>query len=98
METETYDHEIIISTGQYENITTHFHGTIAEAAEKSRELRREVKGGDGISKDDFCSVVDTMVAGKPVNGGIELWEKMNEYQKSVCQEIKKSLKRIKSRE
>lgn len=88
-----YDHEIITRTGDYENITTHFHGTIEEAVTTARNIQSLVHGGSGISETDFRVCLDSMLAGLSVRNGIELWEKMNKEQKLILQEVKKALKR-----
>ena len=88
------DHEIITSTGQYENIKTHFCGTPEDAVELSEKMKTLVAEGSGLSDKEFRDAIDLLVQGKAVPGGIEMWEKMTKYQKAVCKEIDKSLKRI----
>lgn len=94
MEENTYDHEIITKTGDYENITTHFTGTFEDAAEASKQLQNLVHGGSGIAEADFRSCLDSMLAGDSVRNGVEMWEKMSKEQKVVVQEVKKAVKRI----
>lgn len=94
LDPEQYDHTIITRTADFENITTQFCGSFEDAVAASRKLQNLVHGGEGISDNDFRDVVDKLVAGESVAGGVNLWENMSSYQKDVCQEIKRSKKRL----
>ena len=91
-EFDTYDHEIITSTGQFENITTNFHGSLETAVETARYLQNLVRGGEGIPEAEYNSVLDRYLHEKK---GIEEneWTKMNKFQQDVLQCIKRSVKR-----
>lgn len=90
-----YDAEAQISIGQFEYVKIcKSVETIADAVEMGKELQREQRGAEGLDESEFRGVVDSLVSGKAVKGGIELWERMSIYQRNVCQEIKKSQKRL----
>lgn len=89
----TFDHEILTSTGQYENVKTHFHGSPEDAVALSQKMRRLAQEGEGISSHDLNYVLDCMLKGEGVKNGIDYWEKMTGSQKLVVNELKKALKR-----
>lgn len=58
------------------------------------ELSAVFRDGDGITRQEMNEVVDSMLRGESVNGGVQLWEKMSAEQKEICQTIKRATKRI----
>lgn len=94
MEFTGYDAEIRIPTTQYGFVSVHFNGDFEQIKDAHDELHRIFSSGPGIPEADFRDVVSCLVAGEPVLGGIELWEKMSQYQKDVCNEVKRAHKRL----
>ena len=90
---DQHDAEIRIPTNEYGYVHVHFTGTFEDIHEANRQLHALFDGGEGIPEDTFRDVVDKLCAGEPVAGGIELWQRMSQYQKDVAQEIKRSGKR-----
>lgn len=88
----SYDHSIITRTGDYENITTHFHGTVEEAVELSRRLQNLVHGGEGISEAAYNAALDRYLSDG--TGETDLFVRMSKEQQKTFQDIKKSKKRL----
>jgi hypothetical protein len=85
-------YEIHVPTVQFGFISCSMTGTPEEAVEEHDQLMRMI-GGEGIPTKEFNRILDEYLkTGKVVDGG-NLWEDMNEFQRGVFQEIKKSLKR-----
>lgn len=90
-----YDAEAQIKIGEFEYVKVcKSVESIQEAANLGRELQNEWHGGSGIPDTDFRDALDNLVAGVAVRNGVELWEKMSNLQRAICQEVKKSKKRL----
>lgn len=89
-----YDATIRVAIGEYEYIEICHSGESTESlVELARTVQNQVHGGEGVPAEVFRGVVDKLVSGETVHGGMELWEKMSKYQQDVCQEIKRAMKR-----
>ncbi len=66
--------------------------TPAKVVEIERQLQ-ELYFPSGIPEDEMNEVVNTMMKGETVLGGIEIYERMNTSQKYTTQTIKRWLKR-----
>lgn len=86
---------IRVPTEQYAFIEQEIEVEGPEAAvEAYRALQRAYKGGEGVSTKDFNAALDRYL--KDGDGETETYIKMNKDQQRVFQEIKKSLRRIKT--
>ena len=50
--------------------------------------------GDGVSDKELNMVLDFMLRGETVRGGVEIWARMNDTQKLIINTLKKATKRI----
>lgn len=73
-------------------------GMTQEALATYKSLIQAFKGTGGLPDKEMNATVDTMLLGGSVEDGVELYEKMNDYQKFACQTIKRALKRIATKE
>lgn len=65
---------------------------LEEVLNEYSQIKRLVVG-EGISEKEWTTLLDEyLTTGKVTNGG-DVWEHMSDFQRAVCQEIKKSLKR-----
>lgn len=80
---------------QYAYIEVSVEDTPEATVELYHEYARLMKHGGGIAPQDFNKLLDEYITTGTVKNGVEHWEKMNPYQKSVFQEVKKSIKRNK---
>lgn len=53
-----------------------------------------IKGGEGIAEKEMNTVVDAMLRGETVRGGIEIYNRMSPVQQQVCQTLKRATKRV----
>lgn len=84
-----------ISTGQYEFIAFELESDDPyEAVACFQSLKNASKTGEGIGNKDWCRLLDQFLQTGTVENGGEVWEDLSEYQRQVCQEIKRALKRI----
>lgn len=84
--------KIRIPTEQFAFIEMDFDGTPEEIVEEHNNLLRLVVSKEGIPTKEFNNALDTYLnTGK---GLTEVYLEMSDFQKSVFQEIKKSLKRV----
>lgn len=70
--------------------------TLDEAKLVYDAIKREWDGAEGLSEKEMNAFVDGMLVGEPNH--IEQWERMSPIQKFCAQIIKRSLKRLESRE
>ncbi len=68
-----------------------------EARDFYETIKATFKVGEGISDKEFNAVVDAMMRGESIKNGTEIWPRMSESQQNVCQNIKRSMKRINSK-
>lgn len=64
------------------------------AVEAYKRVTGLVKGGQGLDIKEWQSVLDEFLSTDTVIDGISYWERMNNTQRNILQEIKKSMKRI----
>ena len=84
-----------VPTEQFGFISIELEGTAEEAVQAYKELAQTYKGGAGISSKEFNDFLDVYVStGHPPEGGLQVWEQMDEKQKHVVNELKKLFKRL----
>jgi len=71
---------------------------MADHARLSEAYTRSGEAIIGIQEKEMNPVVDKMLLGQTVEGGIEIYEKMNATQKYTVQTIKRALKRISAKD
>lgn len=86
---------IRLATDEYCYIEFPFEGTPEETLAEYTRIRSIQKGGFGISVKEFNDALDLYLTKN--TGNLELYSQMSKEQQSVFQEIKKSMKRIESR-
>lgn len=70
---------------------------IDSVVDEYHRATRQIKGNLGISEKEMNGVVDKMLLGQTVEGGIELYERMDSEQQKICQVIKRALKRLEAK-
>lgn len=90
-------YEIHFPTEQFGFILKHFEGNDHEVVAEYRSLRAAWEGGEGVSPKEFNLFIDRYLEGN-LNGLGEMYERMSTYQQEVVQCIKRSMKRIKSKQ
>jgi hypothetical protein len=68
-----------------------------EAVALYNETKRKLEN-PGVPEKELNYVIDKMLLGESVEGGLEIYEKMNEQQKSTVQCLKRALRRLKAKE
>ena len=87
--------ELHVPTVQFGFILAHMEAdSPQEIIEAYRGILRAWEGGAGISDKEMNAVVDSMLRGEPIKGGIELWERMSPEQQNIAQAIKRGNKRV----
>lgn len=87
-----------VSVGQYEFIGFELEGSAEDAIEAFKELKKKWRGslsppGPGLPEPEWRKLLDEYTStGFVVNGG-NVWELLDEKQRHVINEIKKSKKR-----
>ena len=88
-------YEAHVPTEQYGYISAEIEGTAEEAVDTYRELQRAWSGPPrpqpGLPDKLFNAWLDGYIAGKP--GTVDEWSQMNDEQKLIINEVKKSHKR-----
>lgn len=83
-----------VPTEQYGFISVELEGEAPDAVDAYKELQRAWGAGEGLSAKEWTGFLDTYVStGKPPEGGLELWERMDVRQRDIVNEIKKTIKR-----
>lgn len=85
-----------IKTGEFEYIMQEGEHTATGAVEAFRALKHAWEGGKGLAEKDYNIFIDRYLLGE--ENQLETYNAMNDTQKWCVQVIKRSLKRIKSRE
>jgi len=91
-------YKMIVSIGQFENVETHAF-TPEEAKKKYdaiKEAFKEQESGDGLEQKAWNETLETYLNTQQLHS--EDYEGMNKAQQYVIQELKKSFKRLKSKE
>lgn len=86
-----------VAIGQYEYMEVEGESQ-EEVSEACRAIQREWGAADGIPDKEMNPVIDKMLLGETVEGGIEIYEKMNSTQKYAVQTLKRALKRLEARD
>lgn len=90
-----------ISTGQYEFLAFELEGTAEEATEAYKGLQEAwnpKQDGIGVPLKEFNAFLDSFLnTSHAPDGGLEVWERMSTQQKIIVNEVKKSIKRITSK-
>lgn len=94
---DTYKAKIRIATREYCYVEVEVEDTFENIFEAHGKLQ-QIHFPVGIPEKEMNSVVDKMLQGISVNGGIEIYEKMSQSQKYAAQTIKRALKRLEARE
>jgi len=68
--------------------------TMLEAIDFYYETKAHFSAGDGVTDKELNMVLDHMLRGETVKGGIEIWARMNDTQKLIVNTLKKATKRI----
>lgn len=95
---EKYKAHIRIPTVQYGYVEVTLEDTPEGIFEANRNLLVLYGPKSGIDKKEMNTVIDKMLLGQSVEGGIELYERMSDDQKFATQTLKRGLDRIKSKE
>lgn len=81
-----------IPTDQYAYLEVDFEGTEQEIVEKYRELADLARPQEGLTTNEWNAALDRYLEENTMNS--EVYQAMSDKQKSLIQEIKRSLKRI----
>ncbi len=84
--------KIRIATREYCYVEVEVDESAARLFEIEKQLQ-ELHRPSGITEDEMNMVVDKMQRRETVNGGIEIYERMNSAQKYACNTIKRWFKR-----
>lgn len=85
--------KIHIAIGQYEFVEVDVTDSVA-AREAYNDIKTAFTDGDGVTDKELNMVLDHMLRGETVRGGVEIWARMNETQKQIINTLKKACKRI----
>lgn len=87
-------YELHVPVEQYGFISEHLETNDPnEAVEAYQILKKALQSGDGLQNREWCKVMDSYVSTGKLEGGAEVWERMNDYQRSVIQELKRCFAR-----
>lgn len=89
-------YDLHIPVEQFGFISKEIEGTDEQAVEEYRSLRAALGSGEGLSAKEYNDFIDNFLLGQ-MNGLGELYQQMSMSQQETVQTIKRSLKRIKSR-
>lgn len=92
-----YEGKIRLATKQYCFVEVKITDTLPNILKASDELE-ELHFPRGIPDKDLNMVVDKMLLGQAVEGGVELYERMSTSQRFATQTLKRALKRLKAKE
>jgi hypothetical protein len=83
-----------IATGNYEFLEVELEAeTPQEAVEAYKAMQRAYQTGGGLPEPQWRALLDEFLStGKVANGG-DFWEELDDRQRWMCNEIKKSIKR-----
>lgn len=85
-----------IPTVQFGYIETEFTGTAEDAFEEHNRLLNLQNGGFGLEQDEFNKALDRYLTDG--TGDVNQYTQMSKEQQAIFQAIKRSFKRIKSKE
>ena len=94
--TGRYKAELTIPTEQFGNIRPIVEGTVDEIIEAYWEFSNAFKDKEGLNVKDWQKALDDYLNLGTMNS--DMYDSMSLKQQGLIQEIKKSLKRIKSKE
>lgn len=83
----------LVTGDQYEYMEVQAEGTAAALKDEFDEFKRLLKVGVGLEDKEWRDALDEILATGKLKNGVELWETMNENQKFILQEIKRSINR-----
>ncbi len=83
-----------VPTEQYGFIAIDVEGDVYDAVEAYRGLQQAWKGtGAGLADQQWRDLLDEYIATGKISNGGEIWEELDERQRWLINEIKKSIKR-----
>ncbi len=91
-----YDATLHFPTEQYGYAEVHIQ--VSSPGEAITAYKIATSPQTGIDMKDMNMIVDKMLLGQQVEGGIEFYEKMSPEQKYAIQTLKRALKRSESKE
>lgn len=89
-------YEAHVPTEQFGYISLEIEGEAEDAVSAYKALQRAWNsGGAGLPQKDWTRFLDSYLGtGKPPEDGMSLWEDMNDFQRAVVNECKKTIKRL----
>lgn len=91
-----YDATLHFPVEQYGYAEVHIQ--VSSPEEAIQAYKAATTPQNGVSEKEMNGVVDKMLMGQAVEGGIELYEKMSPEQRYAVQTIKRALKRSEAKE
>ena len=88
--------KIHIPTEQFGFIESEVEGSVEGAIMHYRDMHKQWHGGEGLSEDEFRTVLDQYLLTTKMESGD--YEQMNKHQMFVIQTLKKAFKRIKNKD
>ena len=82
-----------IPTETYGFIEFELEGEAQDDVLAYKDLQAAYKDGSGLPQKEFNACLDTYIRTGKFEGGVECWENMNDFQRKVIGEVRKSLKR-----
>lgn len=89
-----------IPTEQYGFIEFEMEGSTDEAVQQYEDVKKAInkEAGPGLGQREWCRFMDVYVStGSPPEDGMSLWQDMDMQQRITVNEVKKTMKRLTSR-